>query len=427
MTDKKNDIRSEDVQEILRTPPSWILKWGTVAIILTVFLIGLTGWLVKYPDVVEGEVTLLSSRPPIPVLATKDGTISKLIVFEKDSVSKGQVLALYETKADYADIKKLEKQIARLEPFDNKALNSFKPDSNLILGEILREYNGFLGAFADLNLVPEVETPPANDEILRQKQEIQKNIADIKKLLKDSESKRRRAEKRFKILHETYTGETEHRLRLVKARKKLDKLTLEVKGLKQELSRTKKRLTEITILDLAVSQGNTTDKLEKIKLARERFEYLKNAVEEWKAKNIIRAPAPGIVAFNKYIADNQHLSEGEEILTIIPYQKEVTWIGQTQIPALASGKIRKGQRVILKFVDYDAYEFGYVNGLVTKISILPNNEGWYFVQIALPDGLKTSFGKTLDYKVNMKGRAEIITRDKRLIERALEKLWGLFL
>ena len=61
---EKIQLRSDDVQEILGTPPSWIVRWGSTFIFLGVILLGVVSYIVKYPDI-------------IVILATQKKIISK--------------------------------------------------------------------------------------------------------------------------------------------------------------------------------------------------------------------------------------------------------------------------------------------------------------------------------------------------------------
>ena len=50
----------------------------------------------------------------------------------------------------------------------------------------------------------------------------------------------------------------------------------------------------------------------------------------------------------------------------------------------------------------------------------------YLVNVDLPDGLTTTFDKTLEFKQEMDGTARIITRDLRLIQRFFHEFRYLF-
>ncbi len=52
-----------------------------------------------------------------------------------------------------------------------------------------------------------------------------------------------------------------------------------------------------------------------------------------------------------------------------------------------------------------------------NISFTPDEDGNYYVNVILPKGLTISYNKTLIFDKELKGSAEIVTQDLRLIER----------
>ena len=69
-------------------------------------------------------------------------------------------------------------------------------------------------------------------------------------------------------------------------------------------------------------------------------------------------------------------------------------------------------------------EFGMVKGYVEKISIVPA-DNTYAVDVSFPDGLKTNYQVELPFNQKMKGKAEIITQDTRLLTRIIRPLRSL--
>lgn len=67
-------------------------------------------------------------------------------------------------------------------------------------------------------------------------------------------------------------------------------------------------------------------------------------------------------------------------------------------------------------------KFGYVKGQVASISPAPTEEGMYIVEITLPDGMQTNYGKQLPVSRELKGTADIILADKNVLERLLAPL-----
>jgi HlyD family secretion protein len=86
------------------------------------------------------------------------------------------------------------------------------------------------------------------------------------------------------------------------------------------------------------------------------------------------------------------------------------------------GKVKKGQKVLIKLDSYAFEEFGMLEGRIDFISEIPSADNTFFARISLPSGLRTSNNKTLLYKSGMTATAEIITEKKRLIERFIFNL-----
>lgn len=57
-----------------------------------------------------------------------------------------------------------------------------------------------------------------------------------------------------------------------------------------------------------------------------------------------------------------------------------------------------------------------------NISFTPDEDGNYYVDVILPKGLTISYNKTLIFDKELKGSAEIVTQDLRLIERFFTNL-----
>ena len=75
-----------------------------------------------------------------------------------------------------------------------------------------------------------------------------------------------------------------------------------------------------------------------------------------------------------------------------------------------------GQKVNIRFENFPYMEYGFIRATVRNISLMPNNEN-YVVEVDMPQDLKTNYGIPLKFSQEMKGSAEIITSDLRLIQR----------
>ena len=62
---EKIELRSDDVQEILGTPPAWIIRWGSTLIFIGVILLGVVSYVVRYPDIIHAPILITTEMPPI--------------------------------------------------------------------------------------------------------------------------------------------------------------------------------------------------------------------------------------------------------------------------------------------------------------------------------------------------------------------------
>jgi len=88
-----------DLLQIMGHPPSWILYWGMVMIlIITLGLLALS-WIVKYPDVIPARITLTTENPPVRVVGRADGKIAELFVADGAVVEAGEEIIILDNNA----------------------------------------------------------------------------------------------------------------------------------------------------------------------------------------------------------------------------------------------------------------------------------------------------------------------------------------
>jgi multidrug resistance efflux pump len=157
---------------------------------------------------------------------------------------------------------------------------------------------------------------------------------------------------------------------------------------------------------------------------KERSDILMNQLKEWEQAFILKSPINGQVTFTSFWSSNQFVASGSVVFTVVP-QQEQKIIGRATVPVSGAGKIEPGQRVNIKLDNYPHLEYGIVEGAVVNISMVPvvSSEGaFYTVEIALVNDLQTNYRKNLPFNQEMQGAAEIVTRDRRLIQRLADPL-----
>ena len=68
-------------------------------------------------------------------------------------------------------------------------------------------------------------------------------------------------------------------------------------------------------------------------------------------------------------------------------------------------------------LNYPEQEFGILKGKISSVSLTTDQKGQYAINGILDNGLTTSYGIQVDFIYDMPVEVEIITENKRLLER----------
>ena len=91
------------------------------------------------------------------------------------------------------------------------------------------------------------------------------------------------------------------------------------------------------------------------------------SIHSWEMAYCLMAPAEGKVQLLLQEAPNQYLSSGNIFARIVPKEGE-SWMGRALLPLQRSGKVKVGQRVIVRFTNFPEQEFGIVNRRLSSVS-----------------------------------------------------------
>ena len=152
MAEEKNfvELRSEEVQEILGTPPNWLVQYGTVVVLLGFGLLLGVAWFVRYPDVVISEkLSITTADPPVEVVARTDGRLAELLTLDTSSVLEKQPLAVLQNTAYYADVRRLDVMVTEWQKLPIDTIRQLQYPEDLILGELQSDYAMFIRDLED--------------------------------------------------------------------------------------------------------------------------------------------------------------------------------------------------------------------------------------------------------------------------------------
>ena len=153
------------------------------------------------------------------------------------------------------------------------------------------------------------------------------------------------------------------------------------------------------------------------KLAKLIIDYLYNKVNalyEWERNFLPTAPIDGRIAFMQLWKKGQYVGADETMLVVVPDGKS-EFVGKALLPMQGSGKVKAGQRAIIRLTGFPEQEYKGLKGKVVSISPVPDEKGNYIMEIQLTE-MPEKLPPTM--KV-MSGTAEIIICEQSLLKRIL--------
>nr|WP_317631502.1 HlyD family efflux transporter periplasmic adaptor subunit [uncultured Flavobacterium sp.] len=417
-------LRSEEVQDILTKIPHWIIRWGSLVVLVILLLLFLVSWMVKYPDIITTEITITTQIPPEKLIAKTSGKINAIFIDDKAIVNENTPLAVIENAANYKDVFLL-KAITDTISLSNSKF-PFQKLQAAQLGEIENSFAMFQKEYvaSELNkqLQPyKVESRAQTFEAkqLRERLELLKGQKEINQLeFQLLKTDVERYEKLFKKGVISAQEIEKQRLIYLQAEKNYKTLLSSISQLKSSINELN-RSSRTTV----INESTTSINLERSVM--QSFYQLKKAIKDWELNYVFRSSIKGNVSFLQIWSENQNITAGENMFAIIP-SNEKDYIGKVKAVAQNSGKLRIGQKVNIRLANYPDREFGIIEGKLKTISLTPDKEGYLLLDIELPNGLKTSYKKQINFQQEMTGTADIITEDLRLIERLLYQFRDVF-
>lgn len=423
----KNAERTEEIQAIIDRMPTKFGTWITGFVLILVVIFFILGWLIRYPDVITGEIVINANFSPVKLVANSSGKLFLNDFKSQDDAVEGDYIAIIQNSAKLYDIKKVHKLI---KDFDINNLNNAAVQfpKTVSLGDLNTKYFAFIDAYdAFINRHKE-HLLSRQEEVLRKILIEQQNILNVSihKLKMGSENVRlmnkfhKRDSTLFKnkVLTEAEIDKSD--MNFLSVKDAYHTMVNNITAIREQMQETSSKIQQVAI------QKNEEKEHARLSLITT-YTDLADNFKIWEQKYAFIAPIKGKVQFSKFWINDQFIQAGEAVFTLVPLKNKI--IGQMTLPAFGAGKVKIGQEVIIKLENYPYIEYGSIRGKVSSISLTTNTlrtgKGeieMYLVNIDLPEELKTNYGSKLDFKYEIKGSGEIITKDRKLIERLFDNM-----
>lgn len=419
----------DEVDQILGRPPRWIIRWGLSLLLVAVLVFVSIAWMLKYPDTISAQAIIVTENPAIRVVAKASGKLERLFVLNDQAVSKGEIIALLESPSNLASVTTLSTFLERVTQIqDPTKMLSIQPPADLLLGNMQGTYAGLVQKIEDYRYFLKTETS------LKKVQSLEIQIERIEQLKKNLLQQKASFAQELRLVKKDFnrtqqlnkegvvsdialeTGEAQ----LLQAQRQYE--NLDNQYINHQISIEQLR-TQILDLKQSRQDGRSGRELQ----ISEDIERLKSEVELWTSTYLIKAPIAGQVDFVKVWSEQQFVQANQEVLTIVPAKGAGKIIGKAILPVANSGKVKPGQVANIRLNGFPYQEYGILQAEIGHISLVPvaaSNEqegAHYLLALELPDSLVTSYDKLIPFRQEMQGVANIITEDRRVLERIFER------
>ena len=422
--------RTEEVTDIIERMPNTFARRITLLVCFIVALILFFGYVVKYPDIVTGEVTLSAEQAPLQLVAEHSGRLHINGLRSQDSIGSGQLLAWIDNPAEPRLVMQIKAHVQDLvlPAQDARAIYRQLP-KKLNLGDLTVPYSSFLSSLRQLADYQEHrlfdKQERSLNKVLHEQRSALKTLREKEQLSQDNLDISHKFMERYKVLlDKKVISQAEYEQAMTGRISAEDQM-------KSSLRNTGSVRQEISSTENSIQQNRITKQEKELQLDLEVLTAFNNLIDKinvWEQQYMISSPITGKAQFMKFWAENQFVQAGEPIFSIVPQENSV--LGKVLLPVRGAGKVKVGQEVIVKLADFPYMEYGYIKAIVNNISLISSQVNMgdgkavdsYLVTLSFPQGIVTNYGSTLDFKFETKGTAEIITKDRRLIERFFDNL-----
>lgn len=422
---KIEQIRSDEVQEIISAVPSWMIRWGiTLIFVLIVMLIALS-WLIKYPDIIFGNATLTTLEPPVKLVVKSSGKLTNILLVDGSMIEKNQIIAEMESPVTQEGIGFLKNYVLKIRDYlSNKGMELPITNETFVFGAMQTTFNELQKNAKDLQELKQNKISIQKISNLRSK------IVQYKKLVQISSIQLELLKQELKNAEDKYKAEKQLYEKGFTAKMEFYKEETLLRQKQMDLENLKKAATEqqITLINLqqelndAAFQYQESERTLKNNIQANLLE-IENGIENWQQNYSFIAPVSGKLVWLEKIHQNQFIESGKSLFAITTNNEKC--IALATIPATGFGKIKTGQKARIKLSNYPSYEFGHLEGVVSKLTEIPN-ENSYQIEITLNNGMTSSYNKLLTFTPEMTGTAEIVTDDLRVMQRIFNQFNKLF-
>jgi len=422
---QNEELVSDEIREIVSYRPHWIIRKGNIVFLMILTLLIILTYIIQYPDIVNASARLVALNPSKVVNAKREGKIIQLFAENEQTVKKDQHLGFIESTASYNEVMILYKWTQgiidstpgyKYDVLEKKPLPALQN-----LGDLQADYQRFQN---ELQLTRQTLA----DGYYRKKLTALKKDLQYMSLLKDNIYRQQKLQQQDQELQQNeYKAYEKLAEEKVIAPIELNQYKSKLLAKNQGMEQVESQLTNNDVNSHA-KQKEILETYKQVVDQQQRFYSslleLKSLIEQWVHNYVLQAPEDGKLFYVATLKENQLISQDQSLFYVEP--EETNYYAELTAGQRGFGKIKVGQQVRIKVESYPDAEFGYLNGTVNYISGMPSRRDSFLIKVELPNGLQTNYHKNIFFRNNLSAQAEIVTVNRRLIERfftQLKQIW----
>lgn len=431
--ENKHLIYSTDAQEILDAIPSWIIRWGVTIVFLIFATLVIGCCIIKYPRILRGTAYIVTINPPNDLVANQTGVIDTILFNDGAYVHKNDIIAIIRSATQWSDLYSIESNVKKFNT--SKIETSINEDwiyKEYTIGELQPFFSQFQEACSKYRKYLERDYLTKKQEFLIKQTDINNNLyikLKEKQLLmkKELEIEKNNHLRDSILLSQEVISLSDYE----KTKKIYISKCSELVAFEADMLSVSSQIIETRQEIFELFNMHEVECEESKNIIINTLQQLVSQIDIWYEKYVFKSHIDGHLTLSNVWAKNQNIREGQKIASIIP-DNEYVIIGKIHIPSNGIGKLKVGQTVNLKLNSFPYMEYGMLKAVITNISEVPeqiqdnsSNDLIYTADIALTNGLVTTYNKQLTLIQQTDAIAEIITEDMRLIEHIIHPIVSL--
>ncbi|QNK63086.1 HlyD family efflux transporter periplasmic adaptor subunit [Pedobacter sp. PAMC26386] len=409
-----NENNTEEVNEIITSVPSWILRYGITLILLVIGAILILAAFIRYPDVINANLKINSLNAPKAIYAKIPGKLTTLLVPENKKVRENEPLAFIESTATHGEVLQLSKELKIVRDMFLKAkpLNLNLLPTNDNLGELQAAYQNFYQQYIQYLSTREGGYYP------KKRLSLEKDLQSIKTLKGHILVQQKIKQQEFANAEQQYES-----YQKLSSNNVISKNEFKDQENKYLSSKYPLQQTETDLLNNSTNYATKEKEILELDntITEQQAKFLQalNSIisdtDSWINKYVILAPVSGILNYAGIVQEQQTVSQGQELFIVNP--GNTNFFGEVQIPQNNMGKIRLGQRTLIKMQSYPYEQYGMIRGKISYISEVAFKDSVFMAKIDFQSFENKDKIHKIVLKNGMLASTEIITQESSLLQR----------